>query len=204
MIIIGITGSIGMGKTTISSMLKFLGIPIFDSDKHVKYILEEDNFVINKIHKIWPDTITLIKRKKIINKVILGDRIFENKNNRIILEKIIHPIVKNKRNAFLHKHKSVNIIGLDVPLLYETGTDKICDYVFLVNALESIQRKRVLARPNMTKEKFEQIKFAQWSYEKKKKKKPFIINTSYGKLLSFIILLRYLLIVKVNGKIKHD
>ena len=56
----------------------------------------------------------------------------------------------------------------------------------------------------MTKEKFEQIKFAQWSYEKKKKKKPFIINTSYGKLLSFIILLRYLLIVKVNGKIKHD
>ena len=113
-------------------------------------------------------------------------------------------IVQKQRDIFIHNHKKSKIIGLDVPLLYETGTDKICDYIFLVNALKNIQRKRVLARPNMTEEKFEQINNAQWTFEQKKKMKPFIINTSYGKLLSFITVVKYLLIIVIRRKKKHD
>ena len=202
--IIGITGSIGMGKTTISSMLKLLGIPIFDSDKYVKTILEENNYVIEKIFKLWPDTVFIIQKKKKINKRLLGEKVFRCKKSRKLLENIIHPIVQNQRNNFIDDHKTSKIIGLDIPLLYETGTDKICDYIFLVNALKDIQRKRVLARPNMTEEKFKQINDAQWTYEQKKKLKPFIINTSYGRLFSFIVVIIYLLTIVINGKKKHD
>lgn len=202
--IIGVTGSIGMGKTTISSMLRLVGIPIFDSDKYVRTILEENNCVIEKIFRLWPDTVSIIQKKKKINKHLLGEKVFKSRKNRKILENIIHPIVQKQRDIFIHNHKKSKIIGLDVPLLYETGTDKICDYIFLVNALKNIQRKRVLARPNMTEEKFKQINNAQWTFEQKKKMKPFIINTSYGKLLSFITVVKYLLIIVIRRKTKHD
>ena len=204
MIIIGITGSIGMGKTTISSMLKFLNIPIFDSDKEVKIILEENKRVINKIQKIWPDVILFENKKKKVNKPYLGDKIFKVKENKKLLEDLIHPIVQEKRIQFINEYNQSKIIGLDVPLLYETKTSEICNFIFLVNTSKKIQQKRVLKRPKMTKEKFDLINNAQWSFEKKKKFKPFIINTSYGKIFSFIQVLIYLLIIFFNGKGRHE
>ena len=203
MIIIGITGSIGMGKTTISSMLKFLNIPIFDSDKEVKSILETNMIVIDKIERIWPDVVSLETGQIKINKFFLGDKVFNNKKNRKLLEKIIHPIVKEKRNRFINEYCNSRIIGLDVPLLYETKTNEICNFIFLVNTSKKIQQRRVLKRPKMTKEKFNCINNAQWSYEKKKKKKPFIINTSFGKIFSFIQVLLYLTIIITNQKVKN-
>ena len=100
MIIIGITGSIGMGKTTISTMLNFLNIPIFDSDKEVKNIIEKNKLVIDKISGIWPDVVLLELGQKKINKFALRNKIFGYKKNRKLLEKIIHPIVKEKRIEF--------------------------------------------------------------------------------------------------------
>ena len=87
------------------------------------------------------------------------------------------------------------IIGLDVPLLYETGTDKVCNYIFLTNTSKKNQKKRVLLRQNMTEEKFNLINDSQWSFERKKNKNPFLISTSYGKLYSFINVLFYLLVI---------
>ena len=78
--------------------------------------------------------------------------------------------------------------------------DKECDYIFLVNTTKKIQKKRVLMRPNMTEKKFELINNSQWSFEKKKKEKPFIINTSFGKLITFIIVIFYLFKIKFKGK----
>ncbi len=204
MIIIGITGSIGMGKTTISSMLKTLKIPVFDSDKQVKEILENDYLIIDKIYKLWPDTVILSKKQRKVDKLVLGNKIFTNFKNKTILEKMIHPKVQKARNEFLKNHNKSHIVGLDVPLLYETGTDKQCDYIFLVNTSKTIQRKRVLARENMTEEKFNLINSAQWSFAKKKKFKPIIINTSYGKLLSFILVLINLLKILIYRIIRHD
>ncbi len=204
MIIIGITGSIGMGKTTISSMLKFLNIPIFDSDKEVKMILEKNEIVIDKIQRIWPDVLELNMGQKGINKSSLGEKIFKNKKNRKLLEKIIHPIVKEKRSQFIQKNDQSRIVGLDVPLLYETKTNEICNFIFLVNTSKKIQQKRVLKRPNMTKEKFDLINNAQWNYDKKKKMKPFVINTSFGKLFSLFQMLIYLLIIITKPKSNDD
>ncbi len=204
MIIIGITGSIGMGKTTVSSMLRFLNIPIFDSDKEVKIILEKDKIVIDKIQNIWPDAVSFEKKHKTINKVLLSDKIFSDKKNKKLLEKIIHPIVKKKRNQFIYQYEHSKIIGLDVPLLYETKTNEICDFIFLVNTSKKIQQKRVLKRSKMTKEKFDLINNAQWSYEKKKKYKPFIIDTSFGKLFSFIQVIIYMIIIISNRKVKNE
>ena len=93
---------------------------------------------------------------------------------------------------------------MDVPLLYETGTDKICDYVFLAYTSKKIQRKRVLLRDNMTSRKFNLINKSQWSHKKKKEKKPFIINTSFGKIISFVIIIFYLIKIIFNGKVKND
>ena len=78
--------------------------------------------------------------------------------------------------------------------------DKVCDHIFLVNTSKKNQKKRVLMRPNMTERKYELINNSQWSYEKKKKKKPLIINTSFGKLITFIIVILYLLRIKLRGK----
>ena len=201
--VIGITGSIGMGKTTISSMLKFFNIPIFNSDKEVKNILECDKTVLFQIQKIWPEVISSELNQEKINKLALADKIFKSKKDRVLLEKIIHPLVKQKRTQFIRNHSNSKFVGLDVPLLYETKTNEICDVVFLVKTSKKIQQKRVLKRANMTKERFELINSAQWNYEKKKKLNPFIIETSFGKFLSFLQVIIYLIII-INRKENSD
>jgi dephospho-CoA kinase len=188
MIIIGITGSIGMGKSTIASMLKFFGIPIHDSDLEVKGLIETNPLVLKKIKKNLPEVIDIFDNKEIINKEKLSKLIFNDIKCKENLEKIIHPLVNKKRKMFLKKCESKNIVGMDVPLLYETGLNKICNYIFLALTSEANQAKRVLKRKNMTKEKFESIKENQWSDEMKKEQKPYIINTTYGKILVFILL----------------
>ena len=201
MVIIGITGSIGMGKTTVSNMLEILKIPVFDSDKKVKEILEKNNYVIKKILKIWPDTVLKNQKKAKIDKVALSNKIFKNNKYRKKLENIIHPIVNKEKDKFLKNFQKHKIVGLDIPLLYETGTDKKCDYIFLVNTTKKNQKKRVLMRPNMTEEKFELINNSQWSYKKKKMSgEPIIISTSFGKTVTFFIVVFYLFKITFNGK----
>ena len=195
MIIIGITGSIGMGKTTVSSMLRFLGIPIFDSDKEVREILDKNVDVKNEIFKIWPKAMYIEQKEKKINKIFLSDKVFKKKRDKEKLERIIHPLVEDLRISFIKQNHASYIIGLDVPLLYETGTDKVCNYIFLTNTSKKNQKKRVLLRQNMTEEKFNLINDSQWSFKRKKNKNPFLISTSYGKLYSFINVLFYLLVI---------
>jgi len=201
MIIIGITGSIGMGKSTIASMFKFFDIPIHDSDLVVKLLIETNSLVLKKIKKNWPEVIDIIDSKEIINKEKLSKLIFNDIKCKKNLEKIIHPLVNKKRKMFLKKYESKNIVGMDVPLLYETGLNKICNYIFLALTSEANQAKRVLKRKNMTMEKFISIKENQWSDEMKKEQKPYIINTSYGKILVFILLTFLLSIIFFKEKV---
>ena len=202
MIIIGVTGSIGMGKSTIASMFKFFNIPVHDADYEVKRIIENNNLVKKKIKKEWPDVIYMNKGKEVINKSKLSSYIFKNMKYKVKLEKIIHPLIHKNREEFLEKY-SFNkfIIVMDVPLLYETGVNKICNYIFLALTSEANQAKRVLKRKNMTKEKFISIKENQWSDEMKKEQKPYIINTSYGKILVFILLTFLLSIIFFKEKV---
>ena len=195
MIVIGITGSIGMGKTTIAQMLKRFNIPVFDSDKEVKDILENNNLVKDQVYKLWPDVILNRANEKKIDKNLLGRKIFTHRENRKILENIVHPMVHKRRNCFIKSANKSFIIALDVPLLYETGTDKVCDDIFLVYTSDKKQEARVLARPNMTLKKFNLIKNAQWSTQMKREKNPYLISTSYGRITSFMIISLYLIII---------
>ena len=202
--IIGITGSIGMGKSTIAYMLSQIKIPVFDSDKEVARILKENITVINDIGLKWPEAV--IKENNIIsiNKKILGDIVFSNVKDKVFLEKLIHPIINKKRKSFIKKHTNFSFIALDVPLLFETNTYKICHYIFLANANDRAQRKRVLSRQNMTSAKFELIKKNQLSNKERLRlsSKIFVVNTNYGKLVSFIIILTCLfrILLKREGQ----
>ena len=201
MIIIGITGSIGMGKSTIAKMLKQYKIPVFDSDKEVKDILENNDVVKKQIYDLWPDVILTETNEKEIDKNLLSRKIFGNKKYRKTLESIIHPKVRERRNIFIKSVERSPIVALDVPLLYETGTDKVCDDIFLVYTNEETQKKRVLARSSMTQKKLDLIKKAQWNDQKKRDKDPYLVTTSYGKFVSFVIITSYLITIFFKKKI---
>ena len=201
MIIIGITGSIGMGKTTIARMVQCFSIPIFDSDREVKDILENSDNAISHVAKTWPNVIIKENKRRKLDKILLSKIIFSNKIEREKLERIIHPLVRKKRDVFIKNNQNSYIIALDIPLLYETGTDKICDEVFLVYTNKSIQKERVLARANMSEEIFNSIKKAQWDTKKKKKKNPYLVTTTYGKLISFLIITIYLIVIIIKKKV---
>ena len=189
--IIGITGSIGMGKSTISYMLSKLGIPVFDSDKEVADILKNNRRIIKEVDIKWSQAVIIDKNKKRINKKVLGDIVFSNLSSKNFLENLIHPIINKKRELFIQQNISNSLIALDVPLLFETKLDKICDFIFLANATNEIQMSRVLKRKNMTYEKFDLIKKNQLSNEERLKlsSKIFVVTTNYGKLITFIIIL---------------
>lgn len=192
--IIGITGSIGMGKSTISSMLTKLGIPVFDSDKQVSKVLENNNKIITKIGLKWPHAVIINDLDINVNKKVLGDIIFSNLSDKIFLEKLIHPIINQERDLFIQQNKNHSLIALDVPLLFETKLHNICDFIFLANAKNEIQMSRVLKRKNMTHEKFDLIKKNQLSNEERKKLSTniFIVSTDYGRVVTFILILGYL------------
>ena len=202
MIVIGITGSIGMGKTTIASMLSILNIPIYDADYEVKKLIENSSLIKKKIKNEWPNVIYKNEGKDVVSKKKLSDLIFRNTKYKVKLEEIIHPLVLKKRNIFLKKYKNKKfIVAIDIPLLYETGANKICNYIFLALTSEENQKKRVLRRSNMTEEKFMLIKKNQWSDNKKKSQSPYIINTSYGKLFTFLLTILFLIKVVYKERV---
>ena len=202
--IIGITGSIGMGKSTIASMLSQIKIPVFDSDKEVARILKENSTVINDIGLKWPEAVKKENNVISINKKILGDIVFSNVKDKVFLEKLIHPIINKKRKLFIKKHTNFFFVALDMPLLFETNTHKICHFIFLANTIDRVQRTRVLSRQHMTNAKFELIKKNQLSNKERLKlsSKIFVVNTNYGKLVSFIIILTCLfkILLKKEGQ----
>ena len=197
MVIIGITGSIGMGKTTIAKILNFCKIPIFDADEEVKKILDNNISIINKIKSNWPECIYLRNNKEIIDKKKIGKIIFNNTKEKEKIEKIIHPIINKKRNIFLQEKKKdkFRLVGLDIPLLYETKTNKICNYILLASASESTQKDRVLKRDGMTIDKFNKINKNQLSDCFKRKQKPIIISTGFGKTITFISVIFYIILI---------
>ena len=202
MIIIGITGSIGTGKSTIASMMRILNFKVHDSDLEVKKILENNQLVKNKIKKKWPNVIFFKGNEQFIDKKKLSDIVFNYPEEKSLLENIIHPVVYENRDKFINKNKNKKLVVLDVPLLYETGTDKICDYVFLAYTSETKQKARVLSRENMTEEKFNLIRKSQWTQKMKLKQNPYLIITSHGKTITFIIIIWYLLLITFKRILK--
>ena len=176
--ILGLTGSIGMGKSTVSKFFKEAGIAVFDSDQSVHDLMNKGGKAVGDVAELFPKSYV----KEVIDRQILGANIFKNPEALKKLESILHPLVFKARKEFLEEMKEQNkeLVLLDVPLLFETGTDSLCDYILVVSAPAEIQKKRVLARKNMTEEKFNSILANQMRDEIKRQKADFLIFTDKG------------------------
>ena len=173
--IIGLTGSIAAGKTTVAGWIRDLGIAIHDADAAVHELLSSHGAAVEAILvEFEPDLAghDIGNLETGINRQELGNYIFARPQARQRLESILHPLVRQHRNAFLDRHRAIaaSAVVLDVPLLLETGGDAICDYIIVVHASATTTAKRALARTGMTPAKFAAILASQMPVDAKKKR----------------------------------
>ena len=178
MIVVGLTGSIGMGKSTTANMFRDEGCPVFDADAAVHSLYAKDGKAVPIIGSVFPDAI----KDGAVDRGILGKHMRADPINLQVLESFIHPLVGEMRAEFLKdaKTNAADIVIFDIPLLFETGGEKHVDKVVVVTAPADVQRKRVLARPGMTKEMYALILSKQTPDSEKRKKADFIIYTDKG------------------------
>lgn len=176
MITIGLTGSIGMGKSTTAAMFKEAGCPVFDADRAVHDLYEKGGEAVPIIRAVFPDAI----KEGAIDRGVLGRYMREDPIQLEVLESFIHPLVGNKRTQFFEDNKSADITVLDVPLLFETGLDKFVDHIVVVTAPAKIQRARVLSREGMTEELFKVLLSKQMPDAIKRKRADTLIFTDMG------------------------
>ncbi len=178
MLIIGLTGSIGMGKSTAAERFRYHGIPVFDSDREVHKLYSEPDFVA-KIEAEFPSAIVdgTVDRSKLSELVIGHARSIKR------LEEIVHPAVRAAQGAFIMEahDNGADMVVLEIPLLFETEADARVDVVIVVSAPADIQKERVLQRPGMTEEKFASILAKQVPDSEKRKRADFVVDTS-GKI----------------------
>jgi dephospho-CoA kinase len=176
MIILGLTGSIGMGKSATAAMFAEAGVPVHDADATVHDLYEGE--AVPAIEAAFPGSTADGK----VDRVKLSAQVVGHPAALKALEAIVHPMVVDKRNAFLAATKAdgAAVAVLDIPLLYETGTDAACDAVVVVSAPADVQRERVLGRPGMTAERFESLLLRQIPDEEKRRRADFVVDTSQG------------------------
>jgi len=174
-IILGLTGSIGMGKSTTAEIFKKRGIPVFDADATVHELYRGQAAAL--IEAAFPGT----ARDGAVDRKLLGERVFNNPEALARLEGIVHPLVRKKRDVFLKDAGDAGqkLVVLDIPLLMETKAAEV-DHTLLVTAPESVQRERLLARPGMTNERLTAILARQMPDAEKRAWADFIIDTSLG------------------------
>lgn len=171
--VLGLTGSIGMGKSTTAEMFRVLDIPVWDADATVRKLYSKGGAVVAQIDAILPDVVSngLVSREK------LRQRIAEDPNVLDRIQEIVHPLVAADRQAFLDATDCA-IVVLDIPLLYETGGDAFCDGVVVVTTDPDEQERRVLARGEMTKSEFQLILDRQIPDAEKQQRADWIIETT--------------------------
>jgi dephospho-CoA kinase len=175
MVIAGLTGSIGMGKSNAALALRQLGVPVHDADAAVHKLLGPNGRAVRMVAEIFPETL----RGDRIDRKILGDRVFSDTAALRRLEAIIHPLVRQSSRAFVTAavRRRERLVVLDVPLLYESGGEKTVDVVIVVSAPSQIQRQRVLARPGMTVGKFRSILARQVPDGVKRRRADFVVRS---------------------------
>ena len=171
--IIGLTGSIGMGKSTVASMFEEAGVPVFDADAAVRSMQGPDGELIPAIEEAIPGS----TGPEGVNREALGKLVFGDREKLAALEAIVHPAVGAKRAQFLADNAGAPLIVFDIPLLFEGGGNKAVDEVVVVSAPAKVQRELVLARPGMTVEKFEHILGLQTPDAEKREGADHVIDT---------------------------
>jgi dephospho-CoA kinase len=154
---LGLTGSIGMGKSTIAAMARQLGLPVFDADAQVHALQGPGGALVPVIEARFPGT----TGPGGVDRRALGARVIGQPREMKALEAIVHPAVAARRQAFLRRHRAHRLVLLDIPLLFETGGDRAMDGVLVVTAPAFVQRRRVMRRPGMTAARFGGLRRAQ-------------------------------------------
>ena len=183
MFILGLTGSIGMGKTSAASVFRRQKISVFDADEAVRQLLEKNGEAVEMVGEAFKEVVIDCQ----VNRNRLGEIVFGDAGALSTLEEIIHPLVRNKRIKFLRSeaNRRQSLAVLDIPLLFETGEEINCDAVAVVTAPKFQQKIRVMRRGDMTETKFIGIIKRQMLDQEKRKRADFIIPTGLGKRISF-------------------
>jgi dephospho-CoA kinase len=178
MVIVGLTGSIGMGKSTAAKMLRQMGIPVYDADAAVHALQAPGGIALPPIEAAFPGVV----KQGVLDRQALGARVFGNKEALRKLEAIVHPLVGQKQRTFLKSaaRRGVPLVVLDIPLLFEGRGERRVDATLVVTAPTFLQRRRVLARPGMTEEKFAGILRQQVPDPVKRRKASVVIQTGVG------------------------
>lgn len=179
MVILGLTGSIGMGKTTAAALLRRLGVPVHDADAAVHRLLEAGGGAVASVAAAFPGTV----RRGAVDRAALGALVFADPVALARLEALLHPLVTAGALRFLKRcaARRCPVAVLDIPLLYETGAERRCDRVMVVSAPLLIQRQRVLRRPGMTPAKFAAILARQLPDAEKRRRADLVIPSGAGR-----------------------
>ena len=184
MIVLGLTGSVGMGKSTAAAMLRRLGVPVHDADATVHRLTAPGGAAVAAVAKAFPDT----RRKDGgIDRVALGRRVFADGKALERLELILHPLVRQSQQRFLAAARARRepLVVLDVPLLFEGGGAARCDKVVVVSAPPAVQRARVMARPGMTEARFRAILAKQMPDREKRRRADYVVPSGLGRALTY-------------------
>jgi len=172
--ILGLTGSIGMGKSTTARFFQAAGVPVWDADAAVHRLYEGD--AVPVITRLAPFAVVdgTVDRGRLRDAVLKDPALLKQ------VEEAVHPLVAQDRQAFLDEHAGAPLVVCDIPLLYETGADEWLDGVLVVTASPEVQRQRVLERENMSEEVFNDILSKQTPDAEKRRRADFIIDTGHG------------------------
>jgi dephospho-CoA kinase len=183
MIVLGLTGSIGMGKSTVAAILRRLHVPVHDADATVHRLLGRGGRGVAKVAALFPDAV----KGGAVDRRVLGRIVFGDPAALARLERILHPMVRREEARFLAEQRRAGqaIVALDIPLLYETGGEARCDAVIVVGAPRRLQLGRVLGRAGMTAEKLAAIEARQLSDAEKRRRADYVVPTGLGKRESF-------------------
>jgi dephospho-CoA kinase len=178
-IILGLTGSIGMGKSAMATLFRDEDVPVYDADAAVHQLYQKDGAAVDPVEAAFPG----VKVDGAIDRTLLRERVLNDTAAMKQLESIVHPLAGAAQQDFREAGAASQVprfAVLDIPLLYETGGSGYCDYVLVVTAPPEVQRDRVLSRPGVTEETFEAILKRQVPDAEKRAKADFILSTAHG------------------------
>ena len=171
--ILGLTGSVGMGKSTVSAMFEALGVAVFDADAEVRRMQGPGGALLGPIEAAFPGTTV----SEGVDRAQLGEAVFADSAALARLEAIVHPAVRAARQEFLLEHAGAKLVVFDIPLLFEKGAAEEVDAIAVVSAPPDVQRARVLARPGMSPGRFESILALQLADAEKRARADYVIDT---------------------------
>ena len=179
MVILGLTGSIAMGKTTAAGLLRRLGVPVFEADREVHALLARGGAAVPMVAAEFPGLVT----DGVVDRSALGQRVFADAQALADLEAILHPLVRRSEQRFLREAalRRVPLVVLDIPLLLETGGERAVDAILVVSAPAFIQESRVFGRPGMTPERLQAVLGRQMADVEKRRRADFVVPTGMGR-----------------------